>query len=201
MFAFLKGEVAEKGAEYVVLDVHDVGYLVRISTGTSQLLPAAGQSVKLYLYTAVREDDISLYGFLTRDELEVFKMLINVNGIGPKGGQAILSVMSADSLRFAIVSGDAKAIAKAPGVGLKTAQRVILDLKDKISLEDTLHSVPAGALQQEDTGVAASVREAVEALTALGYASSDAVAAVQKVEHAEEMETEQLLKAALKFIF
>lgn len=201
MFAFLKGEVAEKGAEYVVLDVHDVGYLVRISTGTSQLLPAAGQSVKLYLYTAVREDDISLYGFLTRDELEVFKMLINVNGIGPKGGQAILSVMSADSLRFAIVSGDAKAIAKAPGVGLKTAQRVILDLKDKISLEDTLHPVPAGALQQEDTGVAASVREAVEALTALGYASSDAVAAVQKVEHAEEMETEQLLKAALKFIF
>lgn len=202
MYAFFKGEVAEKGTEYVVLDVHDIGYLIKLSATTVQILPGVGEVVKLYTYTSVHEDDISLFGFLTKEELDLFKMLINVNGIGPKGAQSILSVLPADSLRFAIVSGDAGAIAKAPGIGSKTAQRVILDLKDKISIEDTLHALGQTA-ENPDTGLEtpSAVKEAVEALTALGYASSDALKAVQMVDHAEELETEALLKAALKHIF
>ena len=137
MIAFVKGRIEDITEENVVVDTGNIGYNVKISTGTASLLPGVDAEVKLYTYTCVREDMFSLYGFLTRDDLEVFKKLITVNGIGPKGGLAILSVMSADDLRFAIISGDAAAISKAPGIGKKTAERVILDLKDKISLEDT----------------------------------------------------------------
>ncbi len=132
MIAFVKGKIEDLSEENVVVDVGGVGINVKISAGTFNLLPGMGGEVKLYTYTSVREDAFNLFGFLTRDELELFKKLITVNGIGPKGGLSILSVMSADELRFAIVSGDWAAIAKAPGVGKKTAERVILDLRDKI---------------------------------------------------------------------
>lgn len=138
MIAFVKGFIEDISEENVVIDTGNIGYNLKISTGTAARLPGIGAEVKLYTYTCVREDSFSLFGFLSRDDLEIFKKLITVNGIGPKGGLAILSVMTADSLRFAIISGDAVSIAKAPGIGKKTAERVILDLKDKISLEDTL---------------------------------------------------------------
>ena len=137
MIAFVRGEIENISEDHAVIDVGGIGYNVRISPGTAGRLPGIGKEVKLYTYTCVREDAFWLYGFLSRDELELFKLLITVNGIGPKGGLAILSVLSADDLRFAIISGDAKAIARAPGIGAKTAGRVILDLKDKISIEDT----------------------------------------------------------------
>ena len=119
MIAFVKGKIEDLSEENVVVDVGGVGINVKISAGTFNLLPGMGGEVKLYTYTSVREDAFNLFGFLTRDELELFKKLITVNGIGPKGGLSILSVMSADELRFAIVSGDGAAIAKAPGVGKK----------------------------------------------------------------------------------
>jgi len=202
MYAFFKGIVSEKGMDYVVLDVHDVGYLIRVSTSTLQLLPGLDQEAKLYTYTSVHEDDISLYGFLTRDELNLFRQLINVNGIGPKGGQSILSVMTADAIRIAIISGDAKAIAKAPGIGIKTAQRVLLDLRDKIKLEETLGIGEGQQLRgDERTAPSEALREAVEALVALGYSSSEAAMAVRKVENPDQKSTESILKEALKHIF
>ena len=158
--------------------------------------------VKLYTYTCVREDAFLLYGFMSRDELEIFKKLITVNGVGPKGGLAILSVMSTDDLRFAIMAGDAKAIAKAPGVGAKTASRVIIDLKDKISLEDTLiHKEIDGISRDTHTTDSYARNEAVEALVALGYSPSDALKAIKKAEPPEDADVETILKLALKNMF
>ena len=153
---------------------------------------------------------MTLYGFLSKDELQFFKMLIGVSGIGPKGALSILSVMSPDDLRFAILSADAKAIARAPGIGKKTAERMVIDLHDKISPEDITHGVTDGvvsvgtldALSAESAG---AEQEAVAALVALGYSSTDAIRAVRKVfgaagEDAASLTTEEVLKLALKEI-
>lgn len=202
MYAFVKGRIDSLAEENVVLDTGGIGYNIKISSGTFAALPGIGEEVKLYTYTSVREDALCLFGFLSRDELEVFKKLITVNGIGPKGGLAILSVMSADNLRFAILSGDAAAIAKAPGIGKKTAERVILDLKDKISLEDTLiHKEMQVVSNEEGAPEQKSRNEAVEALVALGYSASDALHAVKNVSIEEDMDVETILKLALKNMF
>lgn len=210
MYAYLKGNLEEVTEDNIVIEVGGIGYNVKVSTTTADLLPGLGSEVKIYTYTLVREDALSLYGFLTRDDLEIFKKLITVNGIGPKGGLAILSVMSADALRFAIMAGDAKSIAKAPGVGAKTAERVILDLRDKISLEDTLRILVSEAdtrNSKADAGSEGAVldnvmkKEAIEALVALGYSASDATAAVKKVEINEKTTVESILKLALKYMF
>lgn len=200
MYAYFKGKLAYVGEDSIILDVHDVGYRILLSPANIACLPAVGEMVQIYTYTSVREDAIWLYGFLDHADLEIFKKCITVSGIGPKGGMAILSVMDAEALRFAIFSGDAKAIAKAPGIGTKTAQRLILELKDKISIEETV-------LSQEETGSRTIrqenhvIEDAVEALTALGYAASDALRAVKNVPNSSDMDVEGLLKAALKNMF
>lgn len=207
MYAYLKGTLEEITEDNIVVEVGNIGYNVKVSTTTTEVLPGIGSEVKIYTYTLVREDTFSLYGFLTRDDLEIFKKLITVNGIGPKGGLAILSVMNADALRFAIMAGDAKSIAKAPGVGNKTAERVILDLRDKISLEDTLYGI-GGTPENVNSALTGGggtdnkmKREAIEALVALGYSASDATSAVKKVEVTEDTTVEIILKAALKYMF
>ncbi len=205
MYAYIKGTLEEISEDAVVVETGGIGYNIKVSTATAQLLPGVGNKVKIYTYTLVREDVFNLFGFLTRDDLEVFKKLITVSGIGPKGGLAILSVMSADALRFAVMAGDAKAIAKAPGIGAKTAERVILELRDKISLEDTLQGLgtPAGQREQAASGAGDNLmrREAIEALVTLGYSASDATAAVKKVEIPEDATSESILKLALKHMF
>ena len=206
MYAYIKGILEEITEDAVVVEAGGIGYNIKVSASTADLLPGIGSEVKVYTYTLVREDAFSLYGFLTRDDLDIFKKLITVSGIGPKGGLAILSVMSADALRFAVMAGDAKAIAKAPGVGAQTAERVILDLRDKISLEDTLRGMGGdlGSGQAADaSGTADNLmkREAIEALVALGYSASDATAAVKKVEAGAEATSETILKQALKYMF
>ena len=204
MYAYLKGTLEEIAEDAVVVEVGNIGYNVRVSATTTQGLPGIGSEVKIYTYTLVREDAFTLYGFLTKDDLEIFKKLITVNGIGPKGGLAILSVMNADALRFALMAGDAKSIAKAPGVGNKTAERVILDLRDKISLEDTLLGLGEPVVMASAAGGGADnvmKREAIEALVALGYSASDATNAVKRVEVDENSTVEGILKAALKFMF
>lgn len=198
MYAYFKGKIAAKEPDLVIIEVAGIGYNIRISSGTASLLPPVGEEAKLYTYTAVREDAIALYGFLTKDDLDIFKLLIGVNGIGPKGGQSILSVMSPDELRFAILSGDVKMIAKAPGIGAKTAQRIILDMRDKVSLEDTLHTGEEEI--RVDPAVSDALREAVEALTALGYGVTEATRAVKAVKDAEQMTVEDILKASLKHL-
>lgn len=202
MIAFVRGEIEDISEDNVVLDTGTIGYNIRISGQTAERLSGIGGEVKLYTYTCVREDAFLLYGFLSRDELEIFKKLITVNGVGPKGGLAILSVLSADDLRFAIMSGDAKAIAKAPGVGAKTASRVILDLKDKISIEDTLIQKEINSYTHGEASIDNHARnEAVEALVALGYSPSDALKAVKKAAPSEDADVETILKRALKNMF
>lgn len=201
MYAYFKGKLSYVGEDSIILDVHDVGYRILLSPASIAFLPQIGEYVQLYTYTSVREDAIWLYGFLNHDDLEIFKKCITVSGIGPKGGMAILSVMDAQALRYAIVSGDAKAIAKAPGIGPKTAQRLILELKDKISLEDTLVNTETNGVRVTADFRSSNMDEALEALVALGYSSSEALKAIKAVDNASEMDVEVLLKAALKNMF
>ncbi len=205
MIAYVNGILENLEEGNAVIDVNGFGVNVNISGSTMDRMPGIGEMVKLYTYTNVKEDTFSLFGFLSRDELNLFKMLITVNGIGPKGGLAVLSVLSPDDLRFAIISGDSASIAKAPGVGKKTAERITLELRDKIRVsEDDLLSPSVAASGDDLTGDAAAAKdEAVAALVALGYNSSDAVKAVRKVIKSSEapLDTEVLLKLALKEMF
>lgn len=147
----------------------------------------------------VREDAIGLFGFLTKDDLDMFKLLITVNGIGPKGALGILSAISADDIRFAVLAEDAKAIAKAPGIGNKTASKLILELKDKFKLETAFEQ---RVINQEEkrngTGIFALKDETIQALTVLGYSASDALKIVNQIEITEDMTSEQILKLCLK---
>lgn len=209
MFAYVNGFLEDVTVDNAVIDVNGFGINVRISADTASRLPGIGEQVRLYTYTYVKEDAFLLYGFLSRSDLEMFKLCITVSGIGPKGALAILSVMDADSLRFAIMSGDAKAISKAPGVGTRTAQRLILELKDKISIDDTLitREIAAGG-GAEGILTAGSLhidsekkKEAVEALVALGYGQAESLKAVNAIEDVETMDSGAILKAALKKLF
>ena len=200
MYAYIKGELAEINTDHIVIEAGGIGYQVFISLQTFDYLPSVGEDLKIYTYLYLREDAMILYGFLTKDDLELFKLLISVSGIGPKGGLAILSTLEADDLRFAILSGDAKSISKAPGVGGKTAQSVILELKDKLSLEDAFEA-KTEHVQKNAAAAGGSVKnDAVMALTALGYSSTESLKAVSAVEITEDMDVEEVLKAALKHL-
>lgn len=203
MIAYVKGTVEDIAEDNTVIDVGGIGYNVKISADTAARLPGIGEKVKLYTYTNVREDAIQLFGFLSKNDLEIFKRCITVNGIGPKGAQAILSVLDADSLRFAIMSGDVKAITKAPGIGARTAERLILELKDKIKVDDTAIGREIESAGAENAGLEDSPqkREAVEALVSLGYGNAEAVKAVNAIEGIESMDSGAVLKAALKKMF
>lgn len=202
MIAYVKGTVEEISEDNVVVDVGGLGYNVRISAGTAAKLPGTGKPIKLYTYTSVREDAVQLYGFLSKNDLDIFKKCITVSGIGPKGALAILSVLDADSLRFAILSGDEKAISKAPGIGARTAQRLILELKDKVRVEDTaIGQEIAGGMAEAVLGDSPQRKEAVEALVSLGYGHGEAVKAVNAIEGIEQMDSGAVLKAALKKMF
>ena len=202
MIAYVNGILEDVNEENAVLDVNGIGYNIRISADTASRLPGIGEPVRLYTYTCVREDAFLLYGFLSKSDLDIFKKLITVNGLGPKGGLAILSVMDADELRYAIMSGDAKAISQAPGIGAKTAQRVILDLKDKIKIDDTLiNREIASTSGSGNTADTPQKREAVEALVSLGYGQAESMKAVNAVQGNESMDSGAILKAALKKMF
>lgn len=199
MYSYIRGPLAEVELDHIVIDVNGIGYNLYIPTNCFEYLPGLGEECKIHTYLYVREDAFVLYGFLTKDDLELFKQLISVSGIGPKGALGILSALSADDLRFAILAGDSKAIAKAPGIGAKTAQRVILELKDKMSLEDAFEKKLE---HQQSSPVMSSnnqvKNDAVLALTALGYSSTESLKAVSKVEITEDMDVEAVLKQALK---
>ena len=206
MIAYVNGILENLEEGNAVIDVNGIGVNVNISGSTMDRMPGIGEVVKLYTYTNVKEDAFTLFGFLSRDELGLFKLLITVNGIGPKGGLAILSVMSPDDLRFAIIAGDSASIAKAPGIGKKTAERITLELKDKIKVtEDSLLSQGGDSLGGELSGENSSAKdETVAALVALGYNQSDAMRAVRKVLGSDvgaAADTEDLLKLALKEMF
>lgn len=200
MITYIKGELVAIEEEKVIVDVNGVGFGIFMPGQAMSMLPAIGEEVKLHTYMNVREDAMQLFGFLTRDDLKVFKLLIGVSGIGPKGGLSILSKLSPDDLRFAVMANDAKAISAAPGIGKKTAEKLIIELKDKLDIEDVLNKA------SDDTGrmsVSASNEaqaEAVQALVALGYGNTEAVKAVKKVPLDEQTTVEEILKAALKYM-
>ena len=203
MISFLRGEVAQVLPDRVVVEVGGVGFEVLVSVRDAADMPPAGEDVKLYTYMSVSEDAIRLYGFLSQDDLNVYKTLITVSGVGPKAALGILGVLSANDVRFAVFSEDDKALAKAPGIGGKTAKKLILELKDKLKLEDAIQGADVGFQSAEVSSSAvidAELADAVQALTALGYSNSEALRAVRKVKVTEEMSTQDILKQALKQI-
>ena len=196
MISYVRGELAAVGADKAVVDVGGIGYAVFMPQQSLALLPPAGSEVKIHTYLNVREDAVQLFGF--------FRLVIGVSGIGPKGGLNILSCLSPDELRFAVMSGDVKAISAAPGIGRKTAEKLIVELKDKLKIEDLLDHAAHGGDGPDvvsggasDSGMQA---EAVQALVALGYGSAESMRAVKKTS-TECTTVEDILKEALKFLF
>ena len=197
MIGFVEGIIEYIDVDKVVVNNNGVGYNVFMPASQIDTLNV-DETVRVLTYLNVREDAMQLFGFLTRDDLEVFKLLITVNGIGPKGGLAVLSTITTDDLRVAVISEDAKAISKAPGIGAKTAQKVIIELKDKLNLEDVLEPKLDANFQVNDNN---SMSEAVMALVALGYSQADAYRAVKSIDNIEELDVENVIKMALKKIY
>jgi Holliday junction DNA helicase RuvA len=200
MYSYIKGQLTEiLGEDWIVIENNEIGYNVHVPSQVLEYLPSIGEDVKVYTYLYVREDAYVLYGFLTRDDLNVFKLLLGVNGIGPKAALAILSVLSTDDLRFAVLSDDAKTIARAPGVGGKTAQRVIIELKDKLSLEDAFEKKLEHNQNISSKNTATGKKnEAVEALVSLGYSATEALKVLGRIDISEDSTVEDILKEALK---
>lgn len=201
MIGYVKGILEEADDQCIIVDNHGIGYRIFVPGSVFSGAIPIGQEVKIYTYLNVKEDAMQLFGFLTRDALAVFKLLIGVSGIGPKGGQAILSVLSPDDLRFAVMANDVKAISSAPGIGKKTAEKLIVELKDKLRIEDALeHAASGEQIYVERSGGNEIQSDAVQALVALGYGSTEALKAVKKVEITEVSTVEDVLKQALKYM-
>ena len=203
MIAYIKGTVAEVLEDRVILEAGNMGYNIFMPMGAVEHLLHKGQEVKIHTYLNVKEEALQLFGFLTRDDLNTFKLLLGVNGIGPKAALGILSGLTADELRFAVLADDVKTISRAPGIGKKTAQKLILELKDKFNIQEALEikAEHTQTVSGEETDLTDVKKEAIEALTALGYSGADALRAVKKVELAPAMSVETLLKQALKNMF
>jgi len=198
MISFVRGELSEILENSIIVETGGLGIEINVPTSVLETLPRVGEEVKIYTYFKVSEDAMSLFGFNSRRDLEMFTRLIGVNGIGPKGALAILSTISPDELRMAIYAGDDKLIATAPGIGPKTAQRVIIDLKDKVKAEDVIGAeVRTGVAQTSK--VNADAVEAIEALVSLGYGRSDATRMVRSMD-TEGMSADMILKEALRNI-
>jgi Holliday junction DNA helicase RuvA len=191
MIATLNGTVSEKLADFVVLDVQGVGYGIYVSAEDHGRLQTSEQA-KIYVYEHIREQAHDLFGFLSKDTQALFEQLLNVNGVGPKMALNVLSIGSTQDVRQAIASGNTKFIQQASGVGKRVAERVVVDLKDKVGLA-AIDLEATGVLQSEEIALK---DEAVEALVSLGYTTMDAAAALQKVD--PQLPTEDRIKQALK---
>lgn len=193
MYAHIEGLVAEKTADGLVLDCGGVGYLLSVSRNTLAAAPGVGSPMKCYTVLSVREDALELFGFATREERRMFERLKSVSGVGPKTALQVLSTLSVHDLSIALVTGDAQALSRAPGIGKKTAQRLLLELKDKVEDAELTSGVSAAPL----TNPSEPAAEAIEALMALGYASSEAAQAVARVADKAQAANE-IIRLALK---
>ena len=194
MFAHFDGIVAEKNPDSIVLDVNGVGYLLFVSSATLSMAPAAGERMKLYSVLNVREDAMELFGFYSREEKRMYERLKGVSGVGSRTALQILSSMSVRDLSLALVAGDANALTRVPGIGKKTAQRLVLELKDKVEDSQLTGSAAAISPKSADAGPEA---EAVAALVALGYSASEAAKAVSRFVGQTE-KSDELIFMALK---
>lgn len=195
MYSYISGELIEITEETIVVDNHGIGYEIFVPKSILFQLPAVGSSVLIYTYLHIREDVMQLFGFRTKEELQLFRLLIGVTGIGPKGALSILGIMSASDLRFAILAEDAKAIAAAPGVGSKTAQRVIIDLRDKM---DAITPAGLSAGDAATDQLASLKSDVIDAMTSLGYSASQALRAMEDMEITEEDAVEDVLRDVLR---
>lgn len=179
MYAHLDGIIAEMGVDTMVIDCGGVGYQLTVTADTLNSAPGIGERMKVYTYFSVREDAMELFGFRSKEEKRMFERLRSVTGVGPKSAMGVLSALGVQGLAIALTAGDAAAIARAPGVGKKTAQRLILELRDKVTEDDLLTTnTPKTSVLRRTKG---AETEAIEALMALGYASQEAAQAVSAV--------------------
>ena len=198
MIAFVRGELADITAEAAIVDAGGVGYAILMPARHLSQLPPLGSEVLIHTHMQVKEDDQQLFGFLDKEDLVIFKKLISVSGVGPKGALSILSQLTASELHFAVVSGDAKTISQSQGIGKKTAEKIVLELRDKFDSDELLAAAGFDQLQPGlASGEPSEISEAVEALVALGYSKSDAMHAIRGINGAEEMEAEELIRLAL----
>lgn len=202
MFYYVEGKLALADYSFAVIDVGGVGYKLTISQTTYDSLPphlsvSEAPTVRLYTHMAVREDDVELFGFYSLDELETFKMLITVSGVGPKAAISILSVLSSDTLALAICNEDTKAIAKANGIGAKTAARIVLELKDKISKTFSVTAIPDPVTSAPAPSSSSKLTDAQTALMVLGYTRSEVLAVLKNID-VSKYELEDIIRLALK---
>ena len=192
MISYVKGPLVDIFEDTVIIEAGYIGLEIHVPLSVLDRLPGIGMETILYTYFQVREDGMCLYGFLNRQDLRMFKQLISVSGIGPKGALGVLSAMTPDDLRVAIISGDAKAISRAPGIGVKTAQRVIIELKDKIAV--------TGSAEEMNFGASVAIKEeALAALVMLGFVKAQANKVLDKIVAGGGVTSvEELIKQALK---
>lgn len=203
MFAYFKGILASKKEGSIIVETGGVGYLINYPAGLMDALPGRGEDVTVYTYTSVSQDAVALYGFPTEDDLDLFRLLISVSGVGPKAGMALLSVLRPAELRAAIVSGDTKKLSKAKGVSDKTAQRIIVDLKNKDEIKAGLEGDVNDLLSADgstDIKEGTAAYDALDALQMLGYGKRESEKALNAVllKAGEDASSDELLKAALK---
>lgn len=202
MYAYLKGILTEVNTDSCVIEVNDIGYNIYISQSTMMSLPPIGNKVMLYTYTYVKEDAFELLGFHSKDDLAVFKDLISVSGVGTKTALSLLSIMNADSIRLAIVTGDVKSLSKAPGFGKKTAERVIVDLKSKYGSADSKKNASAVLFGAEASGekLSENFEEAADALSALGFARNEVISAIKGLGLSDDADVDLIISEVLKVI-
>jgi Holliday junction DNA helicase RuvA len=197
MYEYIKGIFVGINKDYVVIDNNGIGYKIYTSGSTMAKMPKTNESVLLYIKQIVREDFVGLYGFLTKDEIDMFSLVISTNGVGAKAGLSLLSICSVSSLKYAIVSGDEKTIVRAPGIGKKIAQRIILELREKIHIEQTeAHNLSqlSGSELMEDR----KLIEVLGALMSLGYSEKEAEKALKAIN--KEQSLENIIKDCLKYL-
>lgn len=196
MIAYIKGVLDTKQNEYIIIDVQGIGYKVFMPTNSIDNLGEIGETVKVYTHYYVREDNISLYGFLTNEELRMFELLLSVSGVGAKSATSMLSEISPSKFALAVITDDVTSLTKIPGVGKKTAARIILELKDKLKTEQALEKNEKIEIQTKEDG---KIEEAIAALQVLGYTKREIEKAIEKID-TNELELEEIIKLGLKYL-
>lgn len=199
MYEYIRGQFQGINKDYVVIELNNIGYKIFTSGNTISNMPKVSEEVLLYLEQIVREDFIGLYGFTTKEELEMFKLLLSINGVGAKAALSLLSISTVNNLKYAIMMGDEKHITRAPGIGKKTAQRIILELKDKLKPDDLVSE--EGQLIEgidDNTDYSFNINETLSALVALGYTEKEAQKALEKID--KTLSLENMIKESLKLL-
>jgi Holliday junction DNA helicase RuvA len=197
MYAYIKGKLEAKESESVIIEAGGIGYRISTSLSTLEALGQLGQEVKIHTYLYVREDTMSLYGFATNEELGMFKLLLTVSGVGPKAALSLLSTISPSKFGLAVITDDVKTLTRAQGIGNKTAQRIILELKDKISKEQVALNKDGGFVNDDKSTGRSRLSEAVSALMVLGYSAAEANKAIAAV-YSDDLDLETIIRNSLK---